>query len=81
MRMTLYTWDQTQETKEQNKDLFNVNVKAHLIWRAVLNNFSAQIAAFDCPNILEGNAGWLKKKNGIICFQYQYILIVISSTR
>ena len=62
MRMTLYTWDQTQETKEQNKDLFNVNVKAHLIWRAVLNNFSAQIAAFDCSNILEGNAVWLKKK-------------------
>ena len=61
MRMTLYTWDQTQETKEQNKDLLNVNVKAHLIRRAVLNNFSAQIAAFDCPNILEGNAVWLKK--------------------
>ena len=62
MRMTLYTWDQTQETKEQNKDLLNVNVKAHLIWRAVLHNFSAQIAAFDCSNILEGNAVWLKKK-------------------
>ena len=81
MRMTLYTWDQTQETKEQNEDLFNVNVKAHLIWRAVLNNFSAQIAAFDCSNILEGNAVWLKKKKGTICFQYQYIMIVISSTR
>ena len=80
MRMTLYTWDQTQETKEQNKDLLNVNVKAHLIWTAVLHNFSAQIAAFDCPNILEGNAVWLKK-NGTICFQYQYILIVIPSTR
>ena len=62
MRMTLYTQDQTQETKEQNKDLLNVNVKAHLIWRAVLNNFSAQIAAFDCSNILERNAVWLKKK-------------------
>lgn len=61
--------------KETGWSAININIKAHLIWTAVLHNFSAQIAAFDCSNILGGYKQFDFRK---VVIQFRYNLILVS---